>query len=62
MLGFMYSGGFGVKQDIEKAITWWKKARWNGDRMAASYLQVHRDKKKAQKAWEDSQKTKPNKQ
>ena len=62
MLGFMYSGGFGVKQDIEKAITWWKKARWNGDRMAASYLQVHRDKKKAQKAWEDSQKEKPNKQ
>jgi hypothetical protein len=62
MLGFMYSGGFGVKQDLAIAIEWWKKGRWNGDRMAASYLQVHRDKQQEKKAWEESQKEKPNKQ
>ena len=58
MLGFMFSGGFGVKQDLSKAVDWWRKARWNGDRMAASYLQVHRDKQKARKAWKESQKEK----
>ena len=62
MLGFMFSGGFGVKQDLAKAVDWWRKARWNGDRMAASYLQVHRDKQKAQKAWKESQKEKLKKQ
>ena len=56
MLGFMYSGGFGVEQDLEKAVHWWTKARWNGDRLAASYLQVHRDKEAAEKAWEEEQK------
>ena len=56
MLGFMYSGGFGVEQDLEKAVHWWTKARWNGDRLAASYLQVHREKKAAEKAWEEEQK------
>jgi hypothetical protein len=30
--------------------------------MAASYLQVHRDKQQEKKAWEESQKEKPNKQ
>jgi len=61
MLGFMYSGGFGVKQDLDKAIEWWTKARWNGDRMASSYLQVHREKEAARKAWEKEQKTKKEK-
>ena len=58
MLGFMFSGGFGVTQDLATAVEWWRKARWNGDRMAASYLQVHRDKQKARKAYKESQKEK----
>ena len=58
MLGFMYSGGFGVEQDLNKAIDWWTKARWNGDRMAASYLQVHREKEASRKAWEEEERKK----
>ena len=61
MLGFMYSGGFGVEQDLEKAVHWWTKARWNGDRLAASYLQVHREKEAAEKAWKEEQNNQPNK-
>jgi TPR repeat protein len=61
MLGFMYSGGFGVEQDLEKAVHWWTKARWNGDRLAASYLQVHREKEAAEKAWKEEQNKQPNK-
>jgi TPR repeat protein len=53
MLGFLLSGGFGVEQDIDKAVAWWTKGRWNGDRISSSYLQVHRDKLAAEKTWEE---------
>jgi TPR repeat protein len=56
MLGFMYSGGFGVAQDLGKAVEWWTKGRWSGDKMASSYLRVHRDREQAKKIWEESQK------
>ena len=56
MLGFMYSGGFGIIQDIEQAIKWWTKGRWNGDRLSAGYLQVYRDKQAEKKAYEDKKK------
>ena len=56
MLGFMYSGGFGVAQDLGEAVEWWTKGRWNGDKMASSYLRVHRDREQAKKIWEESQK------
>ena len=49
-------GSVSNEQDLEKAVHWWTKARWNGDRLAASYLQVHRDKEAAEKAWEEEQK------
>ncbi len=55
MLGFAYSGGFGIDQDIDKAVEWWTKGRWNGDRLAASYLQVHREKQAAKAEWEAEQ-------
>ena len=58
MLGFMYSGGFGVEQDMDAAVKWWTKGRWNGDRLAAGYLQVRRDKLAAEKAYEEKQKAK----
>ena len=58
MLGFLYSGGFGLEQDLDKAVEWWTKARWNGDRLASSYLQVHRENLIAKKAWEETQKDK----
>ncbi|MDD2905563.1 MAG: hypothetical protein WBK95_02855 [Sulfurimonas sp.] len=34
-VGLMYRNGFGVEQSEEKAITWWTKARRNGQRDAA---------------------------
>jgi TPR repeat protein len=52
MLGFLYSGGFGVDEDLDKAVEWWTKGRWNGDRLAASYLQVHREGQQAKAEWE----------
>ena len=55
MLGFAFSGGFGVEQDLDKAVEWWTKGRWNGDRLASSYLQVHREKMGAKAAWEKKQ-------
>jgi TPR repeat protein len=55
MLGFAYSGGFGIEQDLDKAVEWWTKGRWNGDRLAASYLQVHREKIAAKAQWEAEQ-------
>ncbi len=55
MLGFMYSGGFGVKQDLEQAVYWWTRGRWNGDKMSAGYLQVHREQEAARAAWEKQQ-------
>jgi len=58
MLGFMYSGGFGVEQDLDTAVKWWTKGRWNGDRLSAGYLQVRRDKLAAEKAYEEEQKAK----
>jgi TPR repeat protein len=58
MLGFLLSGGFGIEQDIDKAVEWWTKGRWNGDRISSSYLQVHRDKQAAEKAWEEEEKAK----
>ncbi|MDA0340890.1 MAG: hypothetical protein O3B74_04740 [Proteobacteria bacterium] len=58
MLGFLLSGGFGVEQDIDKAVEWWTKGRWNGDRISSSYLQVHRDKLAAEKAWIEEEKAK----
>ncbi len=66
MLGFMYSGGFGVEQDLDMAVKWWTKGRWNGDKLSASYLQVHRERLAAKKAWlekqnEKTKETKPTK-
>jgi TPR repeat protein len=55
MLGFAYSGGFGIEQNMDKAVEWWTKGRWNGDRLASSYLQVHREKMRAKAAWEKKQ-------
>ncbi|MDE0812029.1 MAG: SEL1-like repeat protein, partial [Alphaproteobacteria bacterium] len=55
MLGFAYSGGFGVEQDLDKAVEWWTRGRWNGDRLASSYLQVHREKMLAKATWEKEQ-------
>jgi TPR repeat protein len=52
MLGFLYSGGFGVDEDIDQAVAWWTKGRWNGDRLAASYLRVHREGLLAKAEWE----------
>ena len=52
MLGFLYSGGFGVDEDIDQAVAWWTKGRWNGDRLAASYLRVHREGLQAKAEWE----------
>jgi len=52
MLGFLYSGGFGVDEDLDEAVAWWTKGRWNGDRLAASYLQVHREGLQAKAEWE----------
>ncbi|MDD2790108.1 MAG: hypothetical protein PHU40_05510 [Sulfurimonas sp.] len=34
-VGLMYRNGFGVEASEEKAITWWTKARRNGQRDAA---------------------------
>lgn len=58
MLGFAYSGGFGIEQDLDKAVEWWTKGRWNGDRLASSYLQVHREKMAEKAIWEEKQKAK----
>jgi uncharacterized protein len=55
MLGFAYSGGFGVDQDLDAAVEWWTKGRWNGDRLASSYLQVHRERMAAKAVWEKEQ-------
>lgn len=52
MTGFMYSGGFGVKQNLDLAVEWWTKARWNGDRLGASYLKVHKERNAAMQAQE----------
>lgn len=62
LLGFLYSGGFGLEQDLDKAVEWWTKARWNGDRLAASYLQVHREKQLAQKVYEEKKKANESKE
>lgn len=37
-VGMMYRNGFGVEQSEEKAMTWWAKARRNGQRDAAFAL------------------------
>jgi TPR repeat protein len=34
-LGMMYRNGFGVEVDLDKAMTWWAKAKRNGQRDAA---------------------------
>ena len=52
MLGYMYSSGFGVEQDMEQALVWWTRGRWNGDRLSAGYLQVHREQEAERQAWE----------
>ena len=59
MLGFMYSGGFGVEQDMEKAVYWWNQGRWNGDRMSTSYLKVHREAELARAEAKQNQETEP---
>ena len=47
MVGFLYNGGFGVGQDMDAAVMWWKKARWNGNRLGAAYMKVHREQEAA---------------
>ena len=44
MLGFMYSGGFGVERDEAEATRWWTEGRWNGDRLSSGYLRVQRER------------------
>jgi TPR repeat protein len=55
MMGFALSGGFGLDQDLDQAVVWWTKGRWNGDRLAAGYLQVHREKMLEKAIWEEEQ-------
>lgn len=37
-VGMMYRNGFGVEANLDKAMTWWAKARRNGQRDAAFAL------------------------
>ncbi len=52
MLGYLLSAGFGVERDMDEAVRWWTRGRWNGDRLSAGYLQVHREREAAREAWE----------